>query len=332
MTEFKEKGNAALKNKDYVQALAFYSEAVNAEPSNHLHYSNRSLCYFNLNKFQEAIDDASICIKLNPNWGKGYQRKGQAESKLDQIWQSFASYSYGNILDPSNDTIKQELQDIFQTVSSKFKSSLMSLMSNPSVQALMKDPSNLADLMNPTPEKIFEKGKKHPEFVNVITLILKVDKDTVEKDINHFFILKVKNDTPQKHETDELKDKFVQNKLAKGEEAFNKANDLFVFEEYESALAHYDIAITAEHTNIHYLLNRAACYLKLGDDVLALEDCNYALKKGIKSSRVYLLKALSYSNMNKLDLAKDANKEGLSLYPEDDKLLKQKETLFRVII
>ena len=40
----------------------------------------------------------------------------------------------------------------------------------------MSDPSNLKDLMDPTPEKIFEKGKSNPDFVEVIAQILKIDK------------------------------------------------------------------------------------------------------------------------------------------------------------
>jgi len=327
MTEYKDKGNNAFKNKDYTTALGFYTEAVNAEPSNHVHYSNRSLCFFNLNKFQEALEDAEHCVRLNSKWGKGYQRKGQAQFKLSKIWDAFVSYSYGNLLDPTNENIKVELKDIFSNVSNKFKSSLTSLMTNPSVQKLMKDPSSLADLMNPTPEKIFEKGKSSPEFLDVISLVLETDRSIIEKDIDHYFIIKVQNESPDKKENESQHDKRIKDKLTKGEEAFHKANDFFVFEQYEEALSQYDLAISSEHTNIHYLLNRAACYLKLGDDVLALEDCNYAIKKGLNSPRIYFLKTLAYLSMKKQDFAQEANKEGLRLFPGDEKLLKQKESL-----
>lgn len=329
MSEFKEKGNLALKNKDYNQALDFYSQAINLEPNNHIHYSNRSLCYFNLSQFEKALEDAEKCIEINQNWGKGYQRRGQSEYRLNKIWDSFASYSFGSLLDQSNQTIKSELQEIFKVVKEKFSSSLVNLMSNQAVQRLMQDPSNLNDLINPTADKIFEKGRELPEFVEVISLVLSVDKERINKDIEHYFILKVKEECQiEKEEKEEKEGKGkVNEKLTKGEDAFHKANDLFVFEQYENALEQYDIAIICEHENIHYLLNRAACYLKLGDDVLALEDCNFAIKKGLKSSRVYYLKTLAYLSMNKKELAVEANKEGLSLYPNDESLVKLQKTL-----
>lgn len=204
-------------------------------------------------------------------------------------------------------------------------------MNHESVKKLMKDPNNLKDLMNPTPEIIFEKGRNLPEFVDIINLILNVPKDQIERDIEHYFLLKVGSSTsepksenkpqPQSNTTPKT------SKQTKGEEAFHLANDHFVFEQYEEALAQYDLAIAAEHSNLHYLLNRAACYLKLGDDVLALEDCNYAIKKGLKSPRVYYLKALAYKSINKPDQAKEANAEGLKLYPTDESLIKQSKQL-----
>lgn len=108
MTEFKDQGNTALKNKDFNLALEFYTKAVEAEPNNHIHYSNRSLCYVKLNKFEEALKDAETCIKINDSWAKGYQRKGAAEAKLNKYWDSFVSYSYGNLHDPANENIKEE--------------------------------------------------------------------------------------------------------------------------------------------------------------------------------------------------------------------------------
>ena len=40
-SEFKEKANNYFKNKDYDNALKNFNEAVQLEPMNHIHYSNR---------------------------------------------------------------------------------------------------------------------------------------------------------------------------------------------------------------------------------------------------------------------------------------------------
>lgn len=321
--EFRNKGNTAFKNSDYVTALALYSQAVNAEPANHLHYSNRSLCYYFLEKYEEALNDAVTCINLCPNWGKGYFRKGQAEAKLNKVWEAFVSFSI-NLLLESHDLVSNELLAQFVLIKDQIQDFVNNNPSNPYVIKLT-DENQLKGIE--IPENIFEKAKAYPDFRFVLSQLYNIDKTIIDKDIEHYFICKVQTESPDKRRSQEEYEVRIKEKLSKGEAAFHKANDLFVFEEYEEALANYDTAINSEHNNIHYLLNRAACYLKLGDDSLALEDCNYALKRGLNSARVYYLKAQAYQVMKKLDLAKETNKEGLVKYPNDEGLLKQQTYL-----
>jgi len=59
---------------------------------------------------------------------------------------------------------------------------------------------------------------------------------------------------------------------------FSSANLYYVNEEYEEALKHYTCAATLEEGNAEYWACRAACHLKLGKFVEALEDANKALK------------------------------------------------------
>jgi len=43
--EFKTKGNAAFADKNYDEAIGFFTEGIDVDPSNHVLYSNRSACY-----------------------------------------------------------------------------------------------------------------------------------------------------------------------------------------------------------------------------------------------------------------------------------------------
>lgn len=45
-------------------------------------YSNRSACWLNLGIGDEALSDAQICSKMQPDWAKGYYRQGMAFSLL----------------------------------------------------------------------------------------------------------------------------------------------------------------------------------------------------------------------------------------------------------
>jgi tetratricopeptide (TPR) repeat protein len=76
--EFKQKGNAALQQKDFNGALEHYSKGLEIEPNNHLLLSNRSAVYLQLKRFNEAYEDSSKAVQAKPDFGKAYLRQGQA--------------------------------------------------------------------------------------------------------------------------------------------------------------------------------------------------------------------------------------------------------------
>jgi len=74
----KEQGTEQFKQKNFDKAVEFYTQAITENPSDHTIYGNRSAAFTNLKKYQEALDDGNKCIELKADWGKGYQRKGNA--------------------------------------------------------------------------------------------------------------------------------------------------------------------------------------------------------------------------------------------------------------
>lgn len=55
-----------------------FSQAIEADPSNHVLYSNRSACYASLRDFEHAYKDAEKTTEIKPDWSKGFARKGAA--------------------------------------------------------------------------------------------------------------------------------------------------------------------------------------------------------------------------------------------------------------
>ena len=53
-----------------VAALKNDSEAIALDSEDALVYSNRSAVFCGLNRFDQALDDAEVAIKLKPNWAK----------------------------------------------------------------------------------------------------------------------------------------------------------------------------------------------------------------------------------------------------------------------
>jgi stress-induced-phosphoprotein 1 len=74
--ELKSKGNAALQAENFSEAVKFYTEAIEIDPSNHILYSNRSAAFAKTGDFQNSLKDAEKTIKLKSDWPKGYSRKG----------------------------------------------------------------------------------------------------------------------------------------------------------------------------------------------------------------------------------------------------------------
>jgi hypothetical protein len=57
-------------------------QAIELDPADATLYSNRSLCLLQIGEATGALSDASTCIKMRPEWIKGYYRKGTALMSL----------------------------------------------------------------------------------------------------------------------------------------------------------------------------------------------------------------------------------------------------------
>ncbi|CAN6287246.1 unnamed protein product [Urochloa humidicola] len=105
--QLKLQGGKAVEGKDYVSALKFYSEAIKLDPEDAVLYSNRSFCHVKLGEALEASRDANICIRLRPEWTKGYYRKGSALMSLEEYKQACDAFMAGIKLDPTNEDMEK---------------------------------------------------------------------------------------------------------------------------------------------------------------------------------------------------------------------------------
>jgi len=109
--EAKDKGNKFFLAKDYTQAIEWYSKAIQFDPTDAAFYSNRAAAYMGKNNFEAALGDADQCIKLMPNWVKGYYRKGAALVAMSRHDEATRAFRRGLECEPDNDDLKQKLAD-----------------------------------------------------------------------------------------------------------------------------------------------------------------------------------------------------------------------------
>ncbi len=100
----KERGNECIRNKNYEDAAHYYTTALGEDPSSHTIYSNRSLAYSKLKRFEAALGDANKCIELSPTFARGYLRRSVALIGLGEYEQAMTAAEQGYKLRAS-DTI-----------------------------------------------------------------------------------------------------------------------------------------------------------------------------------------------------------------------------------
>eukprot|EP00903_Cladosiphon_okamuranus_P005515 g5494.t2 len=112
----KSAGNAFFKNGDYRNAIAKYSDAIAADPTNHTYWSNRSASYAGLNEWEEAARDAAECIKVNKNFVKGYFRLATAKKNLNELDAAADVIKRGLCVEPRNADLKKNLKEIDELI------------------------------------------------------------------------------------------------------------------------------------------------------------------------------------------------------------------------
>ncbi|OEL21747.1 hypothetical protein BAE44_0017234, partial [Dichanthelium oligosanthes] len=75
-------GDKAVGRKDYLAASKLYGEAIDLDPADATLYSDRSFCLLRIGEATKALSYASSCIKMRPEWLKGYYRKGASIMSL----------------------------------------------------------------------------------------------------------------------------------------------------------------------------------------------------------------------------------------------------------
>ena len=101
LDDLKKAAGAAFRAADYETALANYTRALDIAPGTRELLSNRAACNAAAREYRTSLVDANECIRVAPDWGKGWLRKGAALHGLGLFAEAIAAYQQGIAADPS---------------------------------------------------------------------------------------------------------------------------------------------------------------------------------------------------------------------------------------
>lgn len=108
--DYKEQGNACVKEKNYKEAIVHYSNGLRKNPADFFLYSNRSFAYLKLKQYYYALSDAERVIIERPEFVKGYFRKAEVLRETYQYDEALLNYGRALKLEPTNDVIISNLR------------------------------------------------------------------------------------------------------------------------------------------------------------------------------------------------------------------------------
>ncbi|CAF1335585.1 unnamed protein product [Didymodactylos carnosus] len=109
--QLKEQGNMCFSNKQWTQAMNFYSEAIHLDSKQAVLYSNRALCEINLKKYQLAREDAEDAIDLDNKQIKYFRVLSEALMGLELYSEAKGICNEGLKINPCDEILLVRSRD-----------------------------------------------------------------------------------------------------------------------------------------------------------------------------------------------------------------------------
>ncbi|XP_015522942.2 stress-induced-phosphoprotein 1 [Neodiprion lecontei] len=304
VSALKDKGNAALQEGKYDEAVKYYTEAIALDGSNHVLYSNRSAAYAKAEKYEQALDDAAKTVELKPDWVKGYSRKGSALAYLGRLDESIKAYEEGLKLDPDNQQLREGLSEVQaqRSDANPFNAPdiFVKLRSDPRTRAYLDDPEyvKLIQELRSNPRVLGARLQDNRVLTTLSVLLglnpgdmdepMDVDPPKPTRETSQ----PTQEAKPEKKEDENLPEEKKAAKREKelGNEAYKKKN-------FEAALEHYNKAIELDPTDITYRNNVAAVYFEQKEYQKCIEQCEQAIEVGRENRADFKLIAKAFTRI-----------------------------------
>eukprot|EP00796_Vickermania_ingenoplastis_P007870 gene7870-5497_t len=284
--ELKSQGNKAFSAGNYLEAINFFSKGIQLDAENHVLFSNRSACYAALHKYKDALDDADKCIRIKPDWVKGYTRRGAALHGLRRYTEAAAAYNTGLGLEANNAACLQGIKDVQLAQQKEMRDPIAKVFTPEAFHKIQENPKLSLLLMQPDYVKMIDDVIKNPHNASqymsdqrfMVTLMhlsgMKIPTDDEEEEQVKVRPTAKSSEAP-KEEAKELSEDEKEALSLKEE-----GNKLYLAKSFDAALEKYLGAAAKDPKNTLYLLNATAVYFEQGEFEKCIEECQKAMDHG----------------------------------------------------
>ncbi|AET40320.1 Hsp90 cochaperone STI1 Ecym_5582 [Eremothecium cymbalariae DBVPG len=350
--EYKKEGNAAFVAKDFKRAVELFTNAIQeSEEPNHVLYSNRSGAYASLKKFDEALSDATECVKIKADWSKGHNRLGAAHFGLGNLDEAEESYKKALELDATNKAAKDGLEQVQAAQQRRQQPDLgfgqmfqdpnliEKLKNNPKTAEMMKDPQLVAKVLQfrNNPQLMSQELLKDSRMMTIMAALLGIDLSMDPSDLGgtpkdggepatttssnekpvgssseNSSSVNTNTEAPGKTQTPP-EPMEVDLDRENAEKAKAEGNQLYKQRKFDEAIAKYEEAWNLQK-DITYLNNRAAAEYEKGDYNSAIKTLNEAVEQGRELRADYKVIAKSFARLGNAYYKLDEVKKAVEYY------------------
>mmetsp|Transcript_3730 Transcript_3730/g.6729 ORF Transcript_3730/g.6729 Transcript_3730/m.6729 type:complete len:583 (+) Transcript_3730:47-1795(+) len=298
--EAKTKGNAAFAAKNFREAIQHFTEAI-SYVKDHVFFSNRSACYASLEEYEKAFEDGQECVKLKPDWAKGYARKALAEYFLKRYDDAAETYKKGLELAPEDAPMKQGLQKVMdakyevqrqeneeEDFLMKFDANSLTVAAarNPQIKQYMADPDFMKKVnaligMSSSARAVKEQMvmqliQQDPRILEVIAasqgLVVKTSPDQASADQGPRAKASSagsqpsgKPQTAEKPSVEPARDACTPEQK-EAEACKQKGNEFYKKRKFSEALEQYDEALAKVPDDLTFHNNKCAVWMEMGEE------------------------------------------------------------------
>ncbi|XP_055340971.1 stress-induced-phosphoprotein 1-like [Paramacrobiotus metropolitanus] len=332
VTEWKDKGNAALQANLVDEAIAAYSEGLKLDPNNEILYSNRSAAFAKKGQYDLALKDGEKAVELKPQWSKGYSRKGAALAYLKRYPDAVAAYEEGLKHEPGNQQLKDGLAECQSAMNARPSQGFPNPFAGPGIMDKLRSDPRTKDFVNqPDFQLIMSNLQRNPQSLmqylsdprvsSALSVLLGIDLGAMGADAGEMDTEDYPTPRPSESKPAPSSSSATSAKKPTGKEKpsnlspeQNKAwdekelgNEAYKKKDFETALKHYEKAVELDPVNMTYMTNQAAVYFEQGKFQECIDLCFKAIEIGRENRADYQLVAKAFARIGNAYAKMDDN-------------------------